>query len=160
MISRLFSFFSRNRVLIEATKFRGIPIIWACPNSSIRIKDSTINSGHLGNALSQGGKTTIRTISANSEIDINGVGMSDVVIVARKKIVISEGTLIGEGCLITDSDHHYLGSNLEISRNDPKYIKSESIYIGKNVFIGARSIILKGAYIKDNTIIGAGSVVR
>ena len=31
--------------------------------------------------------------------------------------------------------------------------------IGKNVFIGTRSIILKGSKIGDNTIIGAGSVV-
>lgn len=35
-----------------------------------------------------------------------------------------------------------------------------SVYIGNNVFIGLRSIILPGTKIGDNVIIGAGSVVK
>lgn len=34
-----------------------------------------------------------------------------------------------------------------------------TVHIGNNVFIGQKSLILKGAEIGDNTIIGAGSVV-
>ena len=36
----------------------------------------------------------------------------------------------------------------------------KEIWIGNNCFIGARSIILPGTHIEDNTIIGAGSVVK
>ena len=38
--------------------------------------------------------------------------------------------------------------------------KSADIIIGKNCWIGANTIILKGTRIGDNSIIGAGSVVR
>jgi maltose O-acetyltransferase len=33
------------------------------------------------------------------------------------------------------------------------------VLIGRNVFIGARSTVLKGVEIGDNSVVGAGSVV-
>lgn len=47
------------------------------------------------------------------------------------------------------------GSGVE---NVKKFQKE--IIIGENCFIGARSIILPGTHIGDNTIVGAGSVVK
>lgn len=35
----------------------------------------------------------------------------------------------------------------------------KDVVIGRNVFVGTGSIILKGTVIGDNTVIGAGSVV-
>ena len=37
--------------------------------------------------------------------------------------------------------------------------KPEFMYIGKNVWIGANSVVLPGAYIGDNAVVAAGSVV-
>ena len=42
-----------------------------------------------------------------------------------------------------------------------KYILwKRPIYVGKNTFIGKKSIIMPGSKIGDNVIVGAGSVVR
>ena len=43
---------------------------------------------------------------------------------------------------------------------EPKLELFKSIYIGSNVFIGIKSIILPGSNIGSNIIIGAGSVVK
>lgn len=43
--------------------------------------------------------------------------------------------------------------------NSGSLYKSKDIWIGNNVFIGMRSIILPGTVIEDNVVIGAGSVV-
>lgn len=40
-----------------------------------------------------------------------------------------------------------------------QYTKCQPVAIGKNVFIGARSIIMKGVTICDGAVVGAGSVV-
>ncbi|WP_304522377.1 DapH/DapD/GlmU-related protein [Bacteroides sp. GM023] len=40
-----------------------------------------------------------------------------------------------------------------------EYTKKAPVTIGKNVFIGARSIVMKGVTIGDGVVIGAGSVV-
>ena len=42
--------------------------------------------------------------------------------------------------------------------NKNTYVRS-SITIGKNVWIGTQSVILRGVTIGDNAVIGAGSVV-
>ena len=89
----------------------------------------------------------------------NNVGISGSTINATTTITIGDNTIIGSGCLITDTDSHPI---LAAERNLPdwsKYTKSKPIVIGKNVFIGARSIVLKGVTIGDGAVVGAGSVV-
>ena len=38
-------------------------------------------------------------------------------------------------------------------------VRTAPVAIGDNVFIGARSLVLKGVEIGDNAVVGAGSVV-
>ena len=95
----------------------------------------------------------------NSIIEIgDNVGISGSTINASTKIKIGNNVLIGSGCLITDTDSHPLNWNDRL-RNDDSKIKSKPIIIDDNVFIGARSIILKGVTIGNGSVIGAGSVV-
>lgn len=97
--------------------------------------------------------------SEGSRITIgNNVGISGSTICAVKSVTIGDNVLIGSGCLITDTDAHPLDYNDRRNRKNDR-ILSDSIVIGNDVFIGARSIILKGVTIGDRAIIGAGSVV-
>lgn len=75
-------------------------------------------------------------------------------IVAHKHIQFGEDCLISWECLIMDTDFHKIYDKEKNTINSPA-----PIIIGKKVWISCRSLILKGAKIADNTIIGAGSLV-
>lgn len=90
----------------------------------------------------------------------NQVGISNTVIQCHKEIVIGNYVNIGDGVLIMDTNFHSTDWQERANRSiDGKCKKSEAIYIGDYVFIGARSIICKGVTIGEKTIIAAGSVV-
>lgn len=66
-----------------------------------------------------------------------------------EQISIGENVAIAPDVIIRDNDSHcILGSKA-----------TAPIYIGNHVWIGARSMILKGVTIGDGTVIAAGSVV-
>ncbi len=72
-------------------------------------------------------------------------------------IEIGDNVQITKDCIILGHDYSYsvCAKALDIVPRQQKITK-----IGNNVFLGMRSIILMGAEIGDNTIIGAGSVVH
>ncbi len=71
-------------------------------------------------------------------------------IVCRKNIIIGEGTTIGPNVCFFDHDHDIYNQGRVICGD---------IVIGKNVWIGANTVITKGVYIGDNSVIAAGSVI-
>ena len=70
-------------------------------------------------------------------------------IVSHECIRIAEGVTIGPGTLIYDHDH---------DTNSGGYI-SRPVSIGKNAWIGAGCIILKGSTIGENSTVAAGALV-
>lgn len=88
----------------------------------------------------------------------DNVGISGSTINADKSITIGNNVLIGSGCLITDSDSHSLDFSDRQERSGD-HIATAPVVIGNDVFIGARSMVLKGVTIGDRAIVGAGSVV-
>ena len=71
-----------------------------------------------------------------------------------QSITIGKDTMLGDGVRIFDHNHQYSNYHVEkISLN------SSPIHIGKNCWIGANTIILKGVTIGDNVIIGANSLI-
>ena len=72
----------------------------------------------------------------------------------RKSIHIGRGTEFGPGVLIYDHDHDY-----KAGLKEGKFIESD-VEIGKNCWIGANTIILRGTVIGDNCVVAAGSVVK
>lgn len=75
---------------------------------------------------------------------------------AKEKIVIGDNCVIASGVNIIDSNGHQVNSpNRTIGRDEPRPIR-----IGNNVWIGLNAIILKGADIGDNCVIGAGCIVK
>lgn len=137
----------------------GLPFLMRYPYSQITIGENVkINSSFKSNNIGMLSRSRITTNTKGAIIDIkNHVGMSAATISAFNKIIIGPYTLIGGNVLITDSDWHSV--NPAYRFGDDKYVKTAPVIIGKNVFIGTRSIILKGSVIGDNSIIGAGSVV-
>lgn len=119
----------------------------------------TCNSVIRSNSLGVIQPCIFNVCSPNSEIIIgNYVGISGSTINATESITIGNNTLIGSGCLISDTDSHPINPDIRLT-NCNQNVRSEPIVIGNNVFIGARSIILKGVHIGDGAVVGAGSVI-
>ncbi len=71
------------------------------------------------------------------------------------KILVGEDTMIGPFVFITSEAFSYSKQNPD----KPHSGRAEDVNIGKNVRIGAHSIILPGSKIGDGSSIGAGSVL-
>lgn len=77
------------------------------------------------------------------------------VLVAREYISIGADCLIAEGVSIRDQDHSFDFANITAQNG----FDCAPIFIGDNVWIGARAVILKGVKIGENSVIAAGAVV-
>lgn len=116
----------------------------------------TANAGVF--SIDNGVNTKIMVYDNASLYIGDNVGISTTCIVCRKEIKIGNYTKIGAGCMITDSNHHSL-DYIKRQSDDFHDAKCAPVNIGSNVFIGMRSIILKGVNIGDKSIVAAGSVV-
>lgn len=77
-------------------------------------------------------------------------------IYASKQVTIGDDCMIAPFVYIVDSDHGIIRAmpmNQQLNSSNP-------IHICNDVWIGAHSVILKGATIGDGAVVAAGSVVR
>lgn len=72
-----------------------------------------------------------------------------------ERIEIGAGTMMGEGVRFYDHDHVYTAEKIEKWQ-----WTTEPIRVGRDCWIGSNVTILKGVTIGDNTIIGAGCLIR
>ena len=113
----------------------------------------TINAASWSNSHNDG-RRTVLFAGPSATIDLQAnCGISSSRIIAFEKITIGSSSLIGAGSLVCDSDMH------EIPLGSENPVRVSPISIGKGVFIGANSTLLKGVKIGDNAVIGASSVV-
>ncbi len=70
-----------------------------------------------------------------------------------ESVTIGNGCTFGNNVVIVDHDHDFRNENRGCFVASP-------VSIGKNVWIGANTVILRGTKIGDNCVIGAGSVVK
>lgn len=113
---------------------------------------------------SRGGKIYFKKmvqICGNTEIAANGGVIHlhgenyinrNCVIVSHEAIEIGFGTSIGPNTCIYDHDHNFHGTGNGAFITAP-------VVIGRNVWVGAACIVLKGVRIGDNAIIAAGTLV-
>ena len=71
-------------------------------------------------------------------------------------IEIGEGSIFGEGVRIYDHNHRFADFSKPIKEQG---YSQGSVKIGKHCWIGSNVVLLKGADIGDNCVIGAGCVV-
>ena len=130
--SSIFFIQSRSKMDIFSNKCRIIikPFVFIRRNTTIRID-------HKGKLI-LGDKVFI-----NDNCSINCID----------KIEIGEYTKIGPGVSINDNDHNFRKTG------DGRMLTGQVI-IGKNVWIGANSVILRNTVIGDNAVIAAGSIVK
>lgn len=79
------------------------------------------------------------------------------VIAEACQISFGEDCLVGHDVTIYDSDFHPLSPSDRLTNKVTP--KRAGVAIGKNVFIGSQSVILKGTDIGDGCVVAAGSVV-
>lgn len=130
------------------------PYIRMDRNVNIRLRGGviTLGKGVLVSArsvisASDGGRLTVGKM-----VGINSNSM----LMCHNSISIGSNTIMGPGVYIYDHDHVF-DSEHGVRRNE--YITAP-VVIGKNCWIGANTVILRGTTIGDNCLIAAGSVIK
>lgn len=137
----------------------GWPFVFRFPKAEITIGDNvTINSNFWSNLLGVYQRTIIIAKGVGKVHIGHKVGISGSTIYAWDNIEIGDNTIIGVNVKIVDNDFHPISPEERIN-DDYANVAHKPIKIGKNVFIGMNSLILKGTEIGDNSVVGAGSVV-
>lgn len=80
---------------------------------------------------------------------------SSCVLRCLQEVTIGEFTLFGDGVKIYDMNHKYSAYHVEALT-----FTTAPISVGKNCWIGANTVILKGVTIGENVIVGAGCVIH
>lgn len=142
------------------TLFNGYTILQLAKSSQIKIgNDFICNSGER-NTIDTSRYSKICVRPHATLIIGNQSGMSNTIIQCYNKIEIGDYVNIGAGCLIFDTNFHSTDwQQREDRKTDGHNAKTAPIYIGNDVFIGAKSIICKGVTIGEKSMIAAGSVV-
>jgi acetyltransferase-like isoleucine patch superfamily enzyme len=114
-------------------------------------RDSTLH--FTGRATIRGEAHIVLGVGAKLIIGDHCILREHLWINAHEEITIGKGSGIGRNCTIIDSDVH------PIYVEGKERLVQKPVRVGKNVWIGAHSIVLKGVHIGDESIIGAGSLV-
>lgn len=96
-----------------------------------------------------------RVVGALISIGSSTALSNNVSIVAMRSIQIGQRCLIGDLVQIFDCDFHEIAPENRHSGCGP----IEPVMIGDNVWIGSRTMVLRGVSIGENSVIAAGSVV-
>ena len=115
--------------------------------SKIHIAKGSLIESYCKISATDGGCLTL-----GSMVGVNRNSM----IMCHESVIIGDNTIMGPGVCVYDHDHVF-DSAEGVRRNE--YVSSP-VFIGKNCWIGAGAIILRGSTIGDNCLIAAGCIVK
>ena len=128
-----------------------------CVATALRIEAGAGASVRIGRDCHLGALFVHAAAGAHVEIG-DGSGLNGAVRILLHepgRVVIGPGALIADGVDIMNSDMHPILDRQTGERVNP----AVDVEIGERVWIGQRSLVLKGAQIGHDAVIGAGSVV-
>lgn len=156
----------RLRARLTASLHKGT-IAWPkCVQASVPVRCDGKGSVTLGTGVRLGflpaprmgnGEILLQARNKTSVIKI-GTGTAtsnNVNIIAIDSIEIGKNCLIGDMVAIYDSDFHRIDPAERWNGSEPP----APVKVGDNVWVGSRTMILKGVTIGSNSVIGAGSIV-
>lgn len=123
--------------------------------ASVRITNKAIL--RIGSKVGIGKNSVVSTLK-KGQLDIGNnvkLGMNNMV-VCHESIKIGDDTILAPNVLIYDHDHVFSKE----TGVDKKNFKTSPVEIGKNCWVGANTMILRGTKIGDNCVIGAGCVIK
>ena len=151
-------YFYRRKFLNKFASVAGRPMVWGVWN--VVVYGPNI---HLGKNCvivgADGFRTTLTTVSYNGhqgsiKIGDNVLIMNGVRVSSASEIVIGDDCMLANFCYIMDADWH------DIYDRTSSPGKTAPVILERGVWVGDSAIICKGVRIGENSIIGAGSVVR
>jgi acetyltransferase-like isoleucine patch superfamily enzyme len=92
------------------------------------------------------------TVTVGHDTLLNGCWIG-----AADRVDVGAWCLVSD-CNISDTDYHNLLPAQRHTALTPKAVSP--VTLGRNVWVGARAIVLKGTTVGDDTVIGSGAVVR
>lgn len=110
----------------------------------------------IGNCTDFRENTVIESNKGNIKIGDSVFLNRNCNIISCERIEIGDGTSLGGSVFIYDHDHIYKREGHQPWNR----VKTSPVIIGKNVWIGANTVILRGANIGDNAVIAAGSIIK
>lgn len=145
----------------RAMRCLGQPVITSPRHGQIVLGErAVLVSKSIGTALGVSHRVVLRCLTPEARVAIgNDCGLSGTSICAAAEVRIGHRCLFGADVMVFDTDfHNHAPDGRRYSSPDWKAI-SKPVFIGDDVFIGARAIITKGVTIGDGAIVAAGSVV-
>jgi acetyltransferase-like isoleucine patch superfamily enzyme len=149
-----YKFFARCRGVefLGSCEFMGRPKFKLYPGTRVIVgAGCKFLSGHTDNLIGIDRPCIISVYNEGTVVKIGeGTGFSGTVIGAYRGVTIGNHVKCGANTLITDGDWH---------PEDARSGEPAAVVIGDHVWLGVGAMVLKGAKIGNNTIIGANSVV-
>lgn len=150
----------------EGFSIGSLPRCWGClsvamePGSSITIGDRfSSTSDRRRAAIAIYSSSKLRTMSDAEIIIGDDVSLNGTSITCRARVEIGDGSMLAANVVVVDSDFHPQWPPAR-RRSVVEDEYDAPVRIGRNVWVGVGTIILKGSEIGDNSIIAAGSVVN
>jgi acetyltransferase-like isoleucine patch superfamily enzyme len=115
-----------------------------------------------GGALSVGASSDVRdgvVLKAGGSLEVGDRAVLSYhsVVHCAEAVTIGDDASIGERVTVVDSDHDTGGSSRPLRA---RRVSTAAVSIGRNAWLGANTVVLRGVRIGDDAVVAAGSVVR